>query len=76
MYTADSTGFLDAYDARTGLQILRRPLAIDGAIDAVAALASNGVSIANHTVYVAAGSRIIAYQPNSLLRTQRARTNH
>ncbi|MFD7337827.1 PQQ-binding-like beta-propeller repeat protein [Streptomyces violascens] len=76
VYTADSTGFLDAYDARTGLQILRRPLAIDGAIDAVAALASNGVSIANHTVYVAAGSRIIAFQPHSLLRTQRARTNH
>ncbi|PKV82947.1 PQQ-binding-like beta-propeller repeat protein [Streptomyces sp. TLI_146] len=66
VYTVDSIGFLDAYDARTGLQILRRPLAVDGAIDAVAALASNGVSVANHTVYVAAGSRIIAYRPLGL----------
>ncbi|WP_438290563.1 outer membrane protein assembly factor BamB family protein [Streptomyces sp. HUAS TT7] len=62
-YTADSTGFLDAYDATTGILVLRRSLAADGAPDAVAALASNGVSIAHHTVYVAAGSRIIAYRP-------------
>ncbi|WHM40848.1 PQQ-binding-like beta-propeller repeat protein [Streptomyces sp. BPTC-684] len=67
VYTADSIGILDAYDASTGIQILRRSLALDGASDAVAALASNGVSIANHTVYVAAGSRIIAYRPRSLL---------
>ncbi|MGW2817905.1 outer membrane protein assembly factor BamB family protein [Streptomyces sp. NPDC001415] len=65
-YTADSAGFLDAYDTVTGIQVLRRPLAADGASDAVAALASNGVSIANHTVYVSAGSRIIAYRPLSL----------
>lgn len=63
VYTVDSIGFLDAYDAHTGLPVLHRPLALDGAPDAIAALASNGVSIANHTVYVAAGSHIIAYRP-------------
>jgi outer membrane protein assembly factor BamB len=66
-YTVDSAGFLDAYDAATGIQILRRSLIADGASDAIAMLASNGVSVANHTVYVAAGSRIIAYRPFGLL---------
>ncbi|MEU5434364.1 PQQ-binding-like beta-propeller repeat protein [Streptomyces sp. NPDC020719] len=66
-YTVDSTGFLDAFDAATGIPVLRRSLALDGAPDAVAALASNGVSIAHHTVYVAAGSRIIAYRPLDLV---------
>jgi hypothetical protein len=62
-YVIDSNGFLNGYDTRTGLPVLHRPLVADGAADAVSALSSNGVSIANHTVYVAAGSRIIAYRP-------------
>jgi hypothetical protein len=66
-YTVDSLGFLDAFDERTGLPLLRRSLLLDGATDATAALASSGVAIANHTVYVAAGSKVIAYRPGALL---------
>jgi hypothetical protein len=43
--------------------LLHRPLPLDGATDAIGALASGGVSIARHTVYVAAGSHVIAYRP-------------
>ena len=34
-----------------------------GIPDAVAAFASAGVCVADHTVYVAAGSHLIAYRP-------------
>jgi hypothetical protein len=40
--------------------VLRKPLLVDGAFNAAGALASGGVSIANHTVYVGAGSHLIA----------------
>lgn len=66
VYTVDSNGFLDAYEAATGVPLLRRSLVSDGATDAVGALASSGVVIANHTVYAAAGSRLIAYRPTRL----------
>jgi outer membrane protein assembly factor BamB len=62
VYTLDSLGFLDGYDERSGLPLLHRPLVLDGATDATAPLASGGVSIAGHTVYVAAGSHVIAYK--------------
>jgi outer membrane protein assembly factor BamB len=62
-YTFDSAGFLDAYDEHSGVPLLHRPLPLDGATDAIGALASGGVSIARHTVYVAAGSHVIAYRP-------------
>jgi hypothetical protein len=61
-YTLDSLGFLDAYDERSGLPLLHRPVALDGATDAIGGLVAGGVSIANHTVYVAAGSHVIAYR--------------
>ena len=66
VYTVDSLGFLDAFDATTGLPVLKRPLAFDGAADA-AAMSSSGIAVSNHTVYVAAGSRIIAYGPTITL---------
>ncbi|HEX8157284.1 MAG TPA: PQQ-binding-like beta-propeller repeat protein [Solirubrobacteraceae bacterium] len=62
-YSIDSNGFFDAWDARSGVPLMRRPLALDGAPDAVGALASGGVAVANHTVYVAAGSHLLAYRP-------------
>ncbi len=62
-YSIDSNGFLDAWDVRTGVPVLRRALAADGAPFAIGALASGGVTIANHTVYVAAGSHLLAYRP-------------
>jgi outer membrane protein assembly factor BamB len=63
VYTLDSNGFLDAFDQRSGIPVVRRPVALDGAGDAIGAVASGGVAIANHTVYVAAGSHLVAYRP-------------
>jgi polyvinyl alcohol dehydrogenase (cytochrome) len=62
-YTVDSNGFLDAYDAALGLPLLHRPLVLDGATE-TGVLTSNGVAIANHTVYIAAGHHLIAYRPS------------
>jgi outer membrane protein assembly factor BamB len=62
-YSTDSHGLFHAWDARTGVPLLARPLAVDGAPDAVAAFGSSGVAVANHTVYVAAGSHLLAYRP-------------
>ena len=42
---------------------MRKALPGDGAPYAVGALASSGVAVANHTVYAAAGSHLIAYRP-------------
>lgn len=57
-----------AWLAPIGDGVHYQPVAIaDGASDATAMLASNGVSVANHTDYVAAGSRIIAFRPLGLL---------
>jgi outer membrane protein assembly factor BamB len=63
VYSLDSNGFLDAWDARSGVPLLRKPLPVDGGLYAIGAFASGGVAIANHTVYVAAGSHLIAYRP-------------
>jgi hypothetical protein len=45
--------------------LVRRQLALDGAPDAIGALASGGIAVANHTVYVAAGSHLLAYRPSA-----------
>jgi hypothetical protein len=65
VYTLDSSSFLDAFHARTGVPLVRRQLALDGAPDAIGALASGGIAVANHTVYVAAGSHLLAYRPSA-----------
>ena len=62
VYTVDSLGFLDAWHPRTGLPLLRRPVLLDSGQPAVT-LSSNGISIARHTVYVAAGNSVVAYRP-------------
>lgn len=53
VYTYDGNGFLDAFDAATGLPVLRRPVSADVG-DSTANLSSAGVAIADHTVFVAA----------------------
>ena len=53
VYTVDFRGFLDGYDAATGLQILHRPLNLGGPL--APALSWGGVSIARGTVYAAIG---------------------
>jgi outer membrane protein assembly factor BamB len=52
-YTLNGNGFLDAFDAASGSQLLHRPLAQDTGAP-VAQLTSAGVAIAGHTVFVAA----------------------
>jgi outer membrane protein assembly factor BamB len=62
VYTIDNGGFLDAVDASNGLPILHRSVAADVGADAIT-LTSAGVAVARHTIYVAAGSHLVAYQP-------------
>jgi hypothetical protein len=55
VYTLDSAGTLGAWDAATGLPVLRRPLSLDTANADVAAT-SAGITIADHTVFVSAAA--------------------
>jgi outer membrane protein assembly factor BamB len=52
-YTLNGNGFLDAFDAASGTQLLHRPLAQDTGAP-MGQLTSAGVAIAGHTVLVAA----------------------
>jgi plastocyanin len=53
-YTVDLTGYLDAYDARTGALLGKKPLALGGT-SSPTSLAWGGVSVARNTVYAAVG---------------------
>lgn len=55
VYTMDFTGSLDAFEARTGLPLLRRPLQLGSEMGTNPALSWAGVSIARNTVYAAVG---------------------
>ena len=54
VYTVDLAGFLDAFEARTGAPLARRPLALGGT-HSPASMSWGGVSIARNTVYAAVG---------------------
>jgi polyvinyl alcohol dehydrogenase (cytochrome) len=64
VYTSDFAGFLDAYDARTGVLLGKHPL-----VAGDAAPSWGGVSIARHTIYATTGIRgtpeghIVAFRP-------------
>lgn len=61
VYSVDSAGFLNAYDAGTGmLQVEKRDLAVDTGESMTSAATSSGVAIARGTVFVAATSHVIA----------------
>jgi outer membrane protein assembly factor BamB len=73
VYTVDAKGFLDAYDASSGLPLLHRPMGVgaDSGVDPTVTL--GGLSIARNTVYgtVGAGGLIpglngyvIAFRPD------------
>ena len=53
VYTVDLTGFLDAYDARTGVLLAKRPLTFGGSKPRT--LSWGGVSVARNTIYVSVG---------------------
>ena len=66
VYVVDNTGALNVYESTTGVQLLKRPLAVDNGGKAAADVGSQGVSIARNTVYAASGSFVVAYQPQEL----------
>ena len=56
VYAVDNNGFLDAFDAATGARLFSRQLALDTGSPVGTGLPSNGVSIAEGEVLVAATS--------------------
>ena len=69
VYTFDTEGFLDGFDAVSGATLLRRPMAADAG-EPLLSLNSAGIAIARHTVFVAATAEagsgnayVIAYRP-------------
>jgi len=68
VYSVDLRGFLNAYDAATGVPLLHRPLVLGGASEP--ALSWGGVSIARGTVYAAVGmtglpnGQVVALRPS------------
>lgn len=69
IYTVDLKGFLDAYDAATGLPLLHRPMWLGGANADPLTLSLGGVSVARNTVYASIGTgggssgSVIAFRP-------------
>ena len=61
VYTVDSLGNLNAFDAELGLPLLKRPIALDAGSSTVA-LSSSGIAIARHTLFVPAGDDLVAYR--------------
>lgn len=56
VYAVDNNGFLDAFNAATGVPLLKRQLSLDTDTPTGGGLTSNGVSIAEGEVLVAASS--------------------
>ena len=53
VYTVDFSGFLDAFDAKSGALLMRRPLAAGGG--SAQSVSWGGVSVARNTVFAAVG---------------------
>lgn len=68
VYTVDLAGFLDAYDARSGALLGKRPLLLGGSSDPMS-LSWGGVSVARNTIYAGVGIRglprgyVVAFRP-------------
>jgi polyvinyl alcohol dehydrogenase (cytochrome) len=66
-YTTEFTGFLSAYDVRTGLPLLKRPLPLGGS--GPVSLTWGSVSVARNTIYAAVGITglpdgfVVAFRP-------------
>ena len=67
VYTVDLAGHLNAYDARTGAPLLKRPMALGGS--GPVSLSWGGVAVARQTVYAGVGlgslseGFIVAFRP-------------
>jgi plastocyanin len=70
VYSVDLTGYLDAYDARSGILLAKRPLALGGSKPE--SLAWGGVSVARNTVYASVGigsladGFVVAFRPGGV----------
>ena len=62
-FTVDNAGNLLAYDAATGIPLLRRPMQADAPTGMAPGLTSSGVAIASGMVIAAAGNVVVAYAP-------------
>jgi outer membrane protein assembly factor BamB len=60
VYTVDGAGFLNGFEAGTGLPVLKRNLALDTGTFMGSASTSSGIAIARNTIYVAAVDHVIA----------------
>ena len=69
VYTVDLKGFLDAFDAETGLPLLARPIAAGSGTGGDPVLSWGGVSVARNTLYAAVGLSalpngfVVAFRP-------------
>ena len=69
VYTVDLKGFLDAFDAQTGLPLLARPILLQSDTGTNPVLSWAGVSVARNTVYASVGLSalsngfIVAFRP-------------
>ena len=65
VYTVDSAGSFDAYDAATGIPLLHRPVGLDNGGDFGASFGNlaGSVAVARNTVYVGSGAYVGAYRP-------------
>lgn len=63
VWTVDSAGFLDGFDARTGAPLVKRSLREDTGTSMLEATSSSGVAIARNTLYTAATTFLVALRP-------------
>ena len=64
VYSTDTYGFLNAFDAESGEQLLKLPMGFSYTgpnAGSLGVAGSTGVAIARNTVYAAVGSRVFAY---------------
>jgi polyvinyl alcohol dehydrogenase (cytochrome) len=70
VYSVDLSGFLDAYDSRTGALIAKRPLTLGGS--GPQSLSWGGVSVARNTIYASVGigslaeGYVVAFKPGGV----------
>jgi polyvinyl alcohol dehydrogenase (cytochrome) len=62
IYSVDGGGFLNAWDARNGLPLLRRNIGLDTARFMGSYSTSSGIAIARNTVYAAVLDTVVAYR--------------
>jgi polyvinyl alcohol dehydrogenase (cytochrome) len=67
LYTVDLKGFLDAYDAGTGLPLLHRPMALGADTHLDPTFSWGGVTVARNTVFASIGVGLASLEQPALL---------